>query len=323
MALADSTSITATSVVFSALAIFLVLLRFRARRNQGSKVGADDYLIVAGLSDFATQLLSILALTFTKLSIVFFYRRIFHDQRFRLVTAALIAAICVWGTSFFLATLLECIPVSAVWDLHNGEPGHMAKCYNPIPMFYGIAISNMLMSSSNYSHGKACLTCTPTVPTKQKAAVAGVFLLGAFVTGISIARVYFFFQAGQQLEQSADAPRQDGQDERAPATLYWTQLEASIAVACACLPTLRALFGGPGPGFETAVRTFASRFSLASKSSLRDLRRAGRDPQEGPGAGGDAEAVSLPGWEIRPDGLPKLPVVESRVGEAEGKGAGL
>lgn len=62
-----------------------------------------------------------------------------------MITTILIVLIITWGIAFFLATLLQCVPVKAVWDLQNGEPGHVAKCYNPIPMFYGTAISNLIM----------------------------------------------------------------------------------------------------------------------------------------------------------------------------------
>lgn len=49
MALADSSNIIAVSVVFSALAILAVVARFIARRLQGARFCADDYLIIPGL----------------------------------------------------------------------------------------------------------------------------------------------------------------------------------------------------------------------------------------------------------------------------------
>jgi hypothetical protein len=50
------------------------------------------------------------------------------------------------------------------------------------------------------------------------------------------------------------------QDDTSP-TLYWSQLECSIAVVCACLPTLRIVLNDVS---VHSLRQFASKFSLRS-----------------------------------------------------------
>jgi hypothetical protein len=49
MALAGSTNIAIISVVFSALALIAVLMRFRARALQQAKYALDDWLIIPGM----------------------------------------------------------------------------------------------------------------------------------------------------------------------------------------------------------------------------------------------------------------------------------
>ncbi|MCJ1426968.1 hypothetical protein MMC29_004871 [Sticta canariensis] len=80
------------------------------------------------------------------------------------------------------------------------------------------------------------------MPTQQKIAVSGIFLLGTFVCGISIARFVFLLQISQGLGNAYDVTYN-----HAP-TIYWTQLEGAFAVISACLPTFRPLFKRHSPG---------------------------------------------------------------------------
>ncbi|KAK7954067.1 hypothetical protein PG996_014953 [Apiospora saccharicola] len=107
------------------------------------------------------------------------------------------------------------------------------------------------------------------MPVKQKIAVTGIFLLGAFVVGISAARVYFFFSAGSGFDKEYDITYN-----LAP-TLYWTQLESAIAVISACLPTMRVLF--LGFSLETLLRSFASTMSILSTRG--SIFRSSRDKE--------------------------------------------
>ncbi|KAI0190560.1 hypothetical protein F4808DRAFT_444494 [Astrocystis sublimbata] len=131
-------------------------------------------------------------------------------------------------------------------------------------MFIATAISNTLVDIA--------ILCVPLpivwrlkITTKQKIAVSGVFLLGAFVVGISIARVYFFYQSTPSFENALDITV------NVAPTLYWTQLEASIAVICACLPTLGPLFAHFSP--QAILDVLVSKFTLLSrtKTSLDQL----------------------------------------------------
>ncbi|KAK0609536.1 hypothetical protein B0T17DRAFT_603691 [Bombardia bombarda] len=301
MAVSLATSILILSGVFIALPTLAVSLRFYARFIKNAGISADDYLIVLGLlssvglsannivavaqgglgehihldpetgfplfdhtltvflqTEFASQLLSVLSLVFTKLSIVVFYRRIFRGNVFSLLSLLLLVAIAAWGISFFFATLFECMPISQSWTSLFGTPEHELYCYNYLPMFWATAISNMIMDI-------AILTLPmPFVwrlkmPARQKLAVTFIFLLGAFVVGISIARIYFFFQSSDSYANAFDITINI-----AP-TIYWTMIEASIAVISACLPTFRPLFSHFS--LETFLQDFASRFTLRSNSS--------------------------------------------------------
>lgn len=297
MGLSVRTNIIILSIVFTILPAIAVALRFWARAIQRAGLSVDDVLIIPGLlfslglsinnviagvlgnagghinmdesgmivfddtltiflqTEFATQLLSVLSLVFTKLSIVFFYRRLFRGKVFNIISITLICAICAWGVAFFFATLFECMPIEQVWKSLYGTPEHEEKCYTYLPMFIATAITNMCMDVLILTLPLP-MVWRLKMPTRQKIAVSFFFLLGAFVVGISIARIYFFYQSSDGF-----ANAQDITYNIAP-TLYWTVLEAAIAVICACLPTMRPLVAGISP--EAILKQFASKISLLS-----------------------------------------------------------
>lgn len=57
---------------------------------------------------WAFDLTEIFALGTMKLSVIFFYRRVFRGQTFDFYSKSMIALVGVWITAFFLATLFEC-----------------------------------------------------------------------------------------------------------------------------------------------------------------------------------------------------------------------
>ncbi|OTA99907.1 hypothetical protein M426DRAFT_27043 [Hypoxylon sp. CI-4A] len=329
MALLGSTNIIIISVVFSLLALLAVGLRFRARTLQRAGFGIDDYMILPGLlfslalsvdnivaaimgnlgnhiplgtdgvpifdkrmtiflqTEFASQLLSVLSLVFTKISIVSFYRRIFRGDKFTIITQALTGAICVWGVSFFFATLFECYPVGKVWLSLFGQPEHERYCYNHLPMFYATAISNMIMDILILAIPLP-MVWKLKMPRRQKIAVSGIFLLGALI--------YFFYQAGPKFSHAYDVTFN-----YAP-TLYWTQLEAAVAVICACLPTMRILLNGIS--LDRTLDAFRSKVSLLISKKTSATSVSSLDHQHGENGvistsrfGGTGEAIRLPSHE--------------------------
>ncbi|KAI8962774.1 hypothetical protein F5Y11DRAFT_321516 [Daldinia sp. FL1419] len=308
MALSLKTNIIIISVIFSIIPTLSVALRLRARMIQRMALSKDDYMVIPGLifslalsitqivavvhgnlgghihmdengiifdrtltvflqTEWISQWLSVLSLVFTKLSIVLFYRRIFRGKLFSLISLTLLGVISIWGISFFFATIFECMPVRIVWQTLFGTPEHQAYCYDAVPMFIATAITNMIVDTAILSVPIPIIWGL-NMPTKQKFALSGIFLLGAFVIGISIARIYFFYESTDSYQNAFDITTNI-----AP-TLYWTMLEAAIAVTCACMPTLRPLFSDLS--LKALLSEFASRFTINSSSATSQDRSAAR-----------------------------------------------
>jgi hypothetical protein len=76
-----------------------------------------------------------------KISIIYFYRRIFcTSRRFNIVLLTVVWLIGVWGAGIFLICALQCWPLQGYWDKSIG-----AKCINGNTFFIVNQIFNVVM----------------------------------------------------------------------------------------------------------------------------------------------------------------------------------
>lgn len=85
--------------------------------------------------------LSILPLT--KISILFFYLRVFPQKGFRIVTYIVIAMNVCYLITFVLVSVFQCRPIDAAWLRWDGE--HPAKCQNINAQGWASAAINMFL----------------------------------------------------------------------------------------------------------------------------------------------------------------------------------
>ena len=116
-------------------------------------------------------------LTFSaiKLSVLFFYRRVFVGRPFHILSWTLIVIVCGWGISFFFASIFACHPISAIYGTRKQLFTECTKTTVRLDVF---AISDPVLD--------ALILAVPMpfiwqlhLPTKRKFALTGVFLLGA------------------------------------------------------------------------------------------------------------------------------------------------
>ncbi|KAI0966035.1 hypothetical protein F4678DRAFT_451130 [Xylaria arbuscula] len=247
-----------------ALGICIVIGVYYAHDGQHVPLTLDarpifgDWYITFEKLQYAQVLLSILAFAFIKASILMMYRRIFCGEKFRAATLILLVIVCFWAVSFFLAVLLACIPISK--SFNSSIPGH---CFNKVQVYDGFAISNLIIDVAILTVPQP-IVWKLNMSVRRKIAVSGVFLLGGFVVGISAARIYFYYAVATP-EKILDTTYST-----APGA-YWTHIDASVAVVCACLPAIHQLFVSFSLG--RFIRSFASKISLRhhSKQSSEQL----------------------------------------------------
>ena len=80
-----------------------------------------------------------LCVTFTKLSILFQYRRLFPREFFQGTVKALIAIMVLWCVSVCFTGVFICSPIKKAW-----MPTIPGQCINLISFYYGLQIPNVI-----------------------------------------------------------------------------------------------------------------------------------------------------------------------------------
>ena len=112
------------------------------------------------------------AITFTKLSILCFFYRIFATKRFRLWVKVLGITCILWAVACLIAAIFRCIPIKATWDvLIKG------RCYNFVLFFVIIEPINCLQDLIIVLMPLAMIRQLQ-LPLRHKVMLCFVFLLG-------------------------------------------------------------------------------------------------------------------------------------------------
>ncbi|KAK5998967.1 hypothetical protein PT974_01351 [Cladobotryum mycophilum] len=264
--------ILAGSMTTWALAITAVILRIMSRRMRNIKLWLDDWLIIASLIPACAHILAMsvyavsrglgkhiwvappdavyawaiglfiaevgytLTLMSVKWSILAFYWRSFSVRESAQIPILILAVIVlIWSIAVLIVTALQCQPTRAWWDrFHPVHPMHPSeyKCtVDSTKFFYGNAIPTIITD--------VMMLALPIpyvlrlqLPRGQKVALIGIFLVGIFVTIVSIVRLNYLLHT--------DLSSPDITWNFVDVGL-WSILEGNIATICACLPFLRPI----------------------------------------------------------------------------------
>ena len=298
-------------------AIVAVGLRLIARRLQGSKLYADDWLVTFGLIAASVHVLisigymvphgtglhiwaappnaakvwaqgllvSELAYTISqvavKLSTLHFYWRLFKaETAIRIPIYVMTGIVMCWGVAIFLVSLFTCVPVRASWeklDPVNPMPPSEYTCgVDNGKFFIGNAVPTIVTDALIVAM-PAPFVWRLQLRLSQKIAVIGIFLLGAFVTVISMVRFGFIMHVNLQ---SPDITWNFSD------SIIWTNAEGNIAVVCCCLPSLKPILnlllhgttsftaGGSGVASSGAKRS-GQKVSAGADNSLVTFGQGG------------------------------------------------
>ncbi|KAF2873320.1 hypothetical protein BDV95DRAFT_604828 [Massariosphaeria phaeospora] len=203
--------------------------------------------------EFAFNILQILALGLTKLSICFFYRRIFRGKRFNIMSWTVIGLVVAWMVTFLILLTAGCgTNVSAWWgsllDLTT-------KCANQFSVLLGLAVVDVAVDLM------IMILPLPWIlrlqlPRRQKFGVLAIFLVGSLAIGCGIARLYFFIMALAPTSVVSNL-------------MFWGMVETGVAVIAACLPTIRPalkIISGAKP--MQSLRSFTHRLLGSNLNSL-------------------------------------------------------
>ncbi|KAF2728065.1 hypothetical protein EJ04DRAFT_450090 [Polyplosphaeria fusca] len=286
------TSTVVVSVIFPALSLLSIYIRWSARRMGKQTFHSDDWwIVISWLSSLGLSILlwvtaartgidqmkgdpmkgisnSLLCLWLAsalvqlplgavKISILLFYKRIFSigNEKFAVAVWITIALIGAWTWLFFLLVIFQLDPVSGAWT----GVGRLR--------FDSAALG---LGQVGTSIGLDLLVlCFPLpvihklqLSTKKKWAVGTIFWLGAFCVVAAIVRLVLL---NESIHTVVDATGFN------TVFVQWKNfifmiLEPNCSIIAACLPTYGPLFKGAW-NMESLMRSFRSVFSLQSRGS--------------------------------------------------------
>ncbi|KAH0287443.1 hypothetical protein M436DRAFT_76654 [Aureobasidium namibiae CBS 147.97] len=169
-----------------------------------------------------------LCVLFTKLSILYQYRRLFPNHDFKLVTSVLIAITIMWCTAVMMTGIFMCTPISKAWSPMMKD----GRCIALVPYYYGMQIPNvvtdliiLLMPFNEIRRLE--------LSWKRKLGVGFASFLWVISLVCGVVRLAVMVQFG--------AKGKDITWNLIPPAI-WTTIEPAVQISTACLPALRVLY---------------------------------------------------------------------------------
>nr|CDP22942.1 Putative protein of unknown function [Podospora anserina S mat+] len=257
--------IVACAVITWLIALGFVVVRFYTRGKLNNVLGASDWCIIPALVFAAGVMASSLeqmargagrhaweadwmqmsaleraawygilfynlSLTFSRISILLLYRRIFTYSWAKRAIQIVLVLVVLIGIWLVVSVCTACIPLEAFWNWSlfftqevYCQPGNIWWANAALHIVSDLVIMALPMP----------VLSALKLPRRQKYALVGVFALGFFVCIVSITRLVYLIDIVKKA--GYDATYTSAQ------MIYWTSVEVSAAICCACLMTLKPL----------------------------------------------------------------------------------
>lgn len=179
-----------------------------------------------------------------KTSILVFYLRLARNTQLVLRYASwAVLVVNVSGLVLTALNIFQCRPIQAAWmaDFRGGS-----SCIPLLTKFICAAPVNIVTDLAILALPMPVLT-SMRLPSRQKTILVLTFTVGVFVTVVDVVRIYYLQRAvSAEPARAPTAPeaRFGGQADfawNASLSLMWSAVEVNVAMACACVPTLKPL----------------------------------------------------------------------------------
>ncbi|KAI9728970.1 MAG: hypothetical protein M1828_000055 [Chrysothrix sp. TS-e1954] len=192
-----------------------------------------------GELQFAFQLLMVVCYGFIKISIVYFYRRIFIVSKrssFNLVTHIFNVILFLWSVTFVLIVIFPCgRHVDVSWgppdqqELWCQKIGHTSE--------EGLTTSDFILDIF------LLLLPLPLIwklhmSITRRLQVTGIIILGLSAIAASAVRLSIYYE----VTEANIAGEEIDNNQAITLTMWWSMLESGLALIAACLPSLSNIF---------------------------------------------------------------------------------
>lgn len=163
-----------------------------------------------------------------KLSLLFFYHRIFPGIPVRRVITATIIFDILFGFAFTVTAIFQCRPVRFYWESWDGE--HTGKCIDINALAWANAAISIALDIWMLAIPLSQLVHLK-LAWKKKVGVALMFCVGTFVTVVSIIRLQSLIHFSNSTN-----PTWDQFD-----VASWSTIEINVGIICTCMPAIRVI----------------------------------------------------------------------------------
>ncbi|OAL56104.1 hypothetical protein IQ07DRAFT_660462 [Pyrenochaeta sp. DS3sAY3a] len=254
-----------TNIILGVISSAVVLLRLTSKiALSGAEFGLDDYSILitimtmipgtiindqgtlkSGLGKdiwmlefphitnfvrffYVLEVLYFAQLMMLKLSFLSFYHRIFPGVVVKRVILATAVFNIIVGVAFVVVGIFQCQPIDFFWNSWDRE--HSGKCINTSALGWASAAISIALDIWMLAIPMSQLVHLK-LAWKKKVSVGFMFGVGSFVTVVSILRLPFLVSF-----DTSENPTWDYWN-----VIYWSNIEISIGITCACMPAIRVL----------------------------------------------------------------------------------
>ena len=228
---------------------------------------------------YALEVLYFLQIAQLKLTLLFFFLRIFPKPLIRRLLWSTVAFNVLCGTTFVIVAIFQCKPISHYWTSWDKEGS--GKCININALAWSNAIISIALD--------IWMLVLPLheifhlqLSWRKKVSVAMMFCVGTFVTVVSILRLRSLIHFGV-----SSNPTWDQTD-----VISWSNIEINVGIICACMPALRVILVrcfpkvfGTTKGTSQPYHAYGSRSqgmkrggSALGSGMGRSANTSGRDP---------------------------------------------
>ncbi|PUU77745.1 hypothetical protein B9Z19DRAFT_1085572 [Tuber borchii] len=198
-----------------------------------SDIPKDDILRLIKMG-YSMQILYVVVMTFTKASLLLLLLRLVKNRRMLVVVWPIFGFMCTFAMVSFWASVFHCTPPPYVWKGVDRAGTHKVSCGNFKALQYWVPAGSILTDIILWLLPLR-LIYPLRLPRAQKIVLYMVFILGAMVFISASVRISLILALG------TFGPHPEDPTWTTYQINLWSIVEATIAITCSSLPTLRPL----------------------------------------------------------------------------------
>lgn len=269
---------TLVIIAWLGLVGLVVLFGLATAYGQGHHIStvSPEMLVKSLHVTYGTLICSQWALTFTKLTILVFYIRIFVSRREQWLAGITIALVIVYSIPLFVGSVMQCNTTTGGFIFDKRYP---CLKYNT---FLLVATTVHVVTDIWLILMVMPVTISLKIPVRQKIALLAVFSLGVFVIAASIAKLLVVTLLVQEIKEGTADYTWD---------IYsydiWTVLEVAVGIIVANAPTMRPILARLFPRFMSnsslsSDKRDSNTASYMMTGSRKDRHSNSLDPDDDP-----------------------------------------